>query len=97
VFVYKLYIIYNKVTGRFQISASERKTHGEHNCEHTKEDKYEIAAHNNKWKKHQKERKVIKMKITSNQRTVHFFPFGATAPIWVLTYLSETLRFTSVY
>jgi hypothetical protein len=26
-----------------------------------------------------------------------FFPFGATAPIWALAYLHETLRFTSVY
>jgi hypothetical protein len=26
-----------------------------------------------------------------------FFSFGATAPIWVLAYLHETLRFTSVY
>jgi hypothetical protein len=26
-----------------------------------------------------------------------FFPFGATAPIWALAYLRETLRFTSVY
>jgi hypothetical protein len=25
-----------------------------------------------------------------------FFFFGATAPIWVLAYLHETLRFTSV-
>jgi hypothetical protein len=28
---------------------------------------------------------------------VFFFSFGATAPIWALAYLSETLRFTSVY
>jgi hypothetical protein len=27
----------------------------------------------------------------------HFFYFGATAPIWALAYLHETLRFTSVY
>jgi hypothetical protein len=26
-----------------------------------------------------------------------FFFFGATAPIWALAYLHETLRFTSVY
>jgi hypothetical protein len=26
-----------------------------------------------------------------------FFSFGATAPIWALAYLHETLRFTSVY
>jgi hypothetical protein len=26
-----------------------------------------------------------------------FFPFGATAPIWTLAYLHETLRFISVY
>jgi hypothetical protein len=26
-----------------------------------------------------------------------FFSFGTTAPIWALAYLSETLRFTSVY
>jgi hypothetical protein len=26
-----------------------------------------------------------------------FSPFGATAPIWALAYLHETLRFTSVY
>jgi hypothetical protein len=26
----------------------------------------------------------------------HFFFFGATAPIWALAYLHETLRFTSV-
>jgi hypothetical protein len=26
-----------------------------------------------------------------------FFSFGATAPIWALAYLSETLRFTLVY
>jgi hypothetical protein len=26
-----------------------------------------------------------------------FFSFGATAPIWALVYLYETLRFTSVY
>jgi hypothetical protein len=25
------------------------------------------------------------------------FSFGATAPIWALAYLHETLRFTSVY
>jgi hypothetical protein len=25
-----------------------------------------------------------------------FFSFGATAPIWALAYLHETLRFTSV-
>jgi hypothetical protein len=28
---------------------------------------------------------------------VQFFTFGATAPIWALAYLHETLRFTSVY
>jgi hypothetical protein len=27
---------------------SERKAHGERNCEHTKEEKYEIAAHKKK-------------------------------------------------
>jgi hypothetical protein len=26
-----------------------------------------------------------------------FFYFGATAPIWALAYLHETLRFTSVF
>jgi hypothetical protein len=26
-----------------------------------------------------------------------FFPFGATAPIWAMAYLHETLRFTSGY
>jgi hypothetical protein len=26
-----------------------------------------------------------------------FFSFAATAPIWALAYLHETLRFTSVY
>jgi hypothetical protein len=26
-----------------------------------------------------------------------FFFFGATAPIWALAYLHETLRFTSVF
>jgi hypothetical protein len=26
-----------------------------------------------------------------------FFSFGATAPIWALAYLHETLRFTSVF
>jgi hypothetical protein len=26
-----------------------------------------------------------------------FFSFGATAPMWALAYLHETLRFTSVY
>jgi hypothetical protein len=52
---------------------SERKAHGEHNCEHTKEDKCEMATHKKKLKKHQKERKVIIMKITSNQRAVHSF------------------------
>jgi hypothetical protein len=26
-----------------------------------------------------------------------FFSIGATAPIWALAYLHETLRFTSVY
>jgi hypothetical protein len=26
-----------------------------------------------------------------------FFSFGATAPIWALAYLHETLRFTLVY
>jgi hypothetical protein len=26
-----------------------------------------------------------------------FFPFGATAHIWALAYLHETLRFTSVF
>jgi accessory gene regulator protein AgrB len=43
----------------------------EHKCEHTKEEKYKIAAHKKKWKKHQEEGKVIKLKITSNQRAVH--------------------------
>jgi hypothetical protein len=27
----------------------------------------------------------------------YFFYFGATAPIWALAYLRETLRFTTVY
>jgi hypothetical protein len=32
------------------------------------------------------------------ERTIRlFFFFGATAPIWVLAYLHETLRFTSVF
>jgi hypothetical protein len=26
-----------------------------------------------------------------------FFSYGATAPIWTLAYLHETLRFTSVF
>jgi hypothetical protein len=30
-------------------------------------------------------------------RMIIFFSFGATAPIWALDYLHETLRFTSVY
>ena len=30
-------------------------------------------------------------------RFIIFFSFGATAPIWALTYLHETLRFTWVY
>jgi hypothetical protein len=30
-------------------------------------------------------------------RPSFFFSFGATAPIWVLAYLHETLRLTSVY
>jgi hypothetical protein len=34
----------------------------------------------------------LKMKMTY----VFFFYFGATAPIWALAYLHETLRFTSV-
>jgi hypothetical protein len=29
--------------------------------------------------------------------TRHFFAFGATAPVWALAYLHETLRFTLVY
>jgi hypothetical protein len=29
--------------------------------------------------------------------TFYFFPYGSTAPVWVLAYLHETLRFTSVY
>jgi hypothetical protein len=29
--------------------------------------------------------------------TSFFIPFGATARIWALAYLHETLRFTSVY
>jgi hypothetical protein len=29
--------------------------------------------------------------------STYFFSFGATAPIWALAYLHETLRFTSVY
>jgi hypothetical protein len=41
---------------------SERKAHGEHTYEHTKGDKYKIAAHKKKWKKHQTERKVIIIK-----------------------------------
>jgi hypothetical protein len=44
---------------------SERKAYGEQNCEHTKDEKYEIAANKKKLKKHQKEMKAIKMKITS--------------------------------
>jgi hypothetical protein len=34
-----------------------------------------------------------------NGSLVHriFFSYGATAPIWALAYLHETLRFTSVY
>jgi hypothetical protein len=27
----------------------------------------------------------------------NFSPFAATAPVWALAYLHETLRFTSVY
>jgi hypothetical protein len=33
---------------------------------------------------------------TTNQAICFFF-FGATAPIWALAYLHETLRFTSVF
>jgi hypothetical protein len=27
---------------------------------------------------------------------IYFFPLGASAPIWALAYLHETLRFSSV-
>jgi hypothetical protein len=30
-------------------------------------------------------------------QTSSFFSFGATAPIWALAYLLDTLRFTSVF
>jgi hypothetical protein len=32
-----------------------------------------------------------------NLESVFFFSFGATAHIWVLAYLHEIFRFTSVY
>jgi hypothetical protein len=34
--------------------------------------------------------------ILTKQLKYFFFSFGATAPIWALAYLHETLRFTSV-
>jgi hypothetical protein len=37
------------------------------------------------------------MHVTSVNMLLIFFSFGATAPIWALAYLHETLRFTSVF
>jgi hypothetical protein len=36
-------------------------------------------------------------RLESAMCSVIFFSFGATAHIWALAYLYETLRFTSVY
>jgi hypothetical protein len=36
-------------------------------------------------------------RVLSTLYEMNFFPIGATAPIWALAYLHETLRFTSVY
>jgi hypothetical protein len=33
----------------------------------------------------------------SRELNIPFFFIGATAPIWALAYLHETLRFTSVF
>jgi hypothetical protein len=33
--------------------------------------------------------------VNSNEPLDYIFFFGATAPIWALAYLNETLRFTS--
>jgi hypothetical protein len=38
----------------------------------------------------------IKAKLNWGNISYLFFFFGATAPIWALAYLHETLRFTSV-
>jgi hypothetical protein len=35
--------------------------------------------------------------IRCNVVNIYFFSYGATAPIWALAYLHETLRFTSVF
>jgi hypothetical protein len=35
--------------------------------------------------------------ICPSAMNTYFFSFGATAPIWALAYLHETLRFTSVF
>jgi hypothetical protein len=40
--------------------------------------------------------KQILMTMKQNVHNVFFF-FGATAPVWALAYLHETLRFTSVF
>jgi hypothetical protein len=35
--------------------------------------------------------------VSKNTDITDVFPFGATAPIWAMDYLRETLRFASVY
>jgi hypothetical protein len=44
-------------------------------------------------------RESVELSGTEDLPSKHlfFFSFGATAPIWALAYLHETLRFTSVY
>jgi hypothetical protein len=58
----------------------------------------------NVWSNSAKERISPALEDTNNatlsataHTTNYFFFFGATAPIWALAYLHETLRFTSVF